>query len=200
MRLLVGALILAAVGLFGGCEKLGLSGSQHVFNATDITGVGFASALSLPDVDGRPHTIADWRGKVLVVFFGYTNCPDVCPVTMAELAAAKKSLGSDGDRVQGIFITLDPERDTPDVLKRYVGNFDPGFIALRGTPAQTTAAAKEFKVFFEKVPGKVPGSYTLDHTAGSYIFDPSGKVRLFLPYGSGPDALAADLRTLLKAG
>ncbi len=197
---IVGAWLLATACLLAGCERLGLAGSEPVFKATDITGASFARTLTLPDADGRVHTLADWRGKVLVVFFGYTHCPDVCPVTMAELAAAKKALGAEGDRVQGIFITLDPERDTPDVLKRYVGNFDPGFVALRGTPAQTIDAAREFKVYFENVPGKAAGSYTVDHTAGSYVFDSAGKVRLFVQYGSGPDALTADLRALIKAG
>jgi protein SCO1/2 len=135
-----------------------------------------------------------------VVFFGYTQCPDVCPTTMAELAQVKKSLGADGERVQGVFISVDPDRDTPELLKAYMGSFDPSFVALRGTADQVAATAKEFKVFYAKVPGKTEGSYTMDHTAGSYVFDPSGKLRLFVRYGGGADALAADIKALLAAG
>jgi len=138
--------------------------------------------------------------QVTVVFFGYTQCPDVCPTTMAELAEVKRSLGAQGDKVQGVFVTIDPERDTPALLKAYLGNFDPGFVALRGTPEQTQAAAKEFKVFYAKVPGKAEGSYTMDHTAASYVFDTQGRVRLFERYGSGPKALAGDLQRLLNEG
>jgi protein SCO1/2 len=134
---------------------------------------------------------------VVLVFFGYTQCPDVCPTTMAELAEVKRSLGADGARVQGIFVTVDPERDTADLLKAYVANFGPDMLGLRGSVDETKAAAKEFKVFFSKVPGKTDTSYTIDHTAGSYVFDAKGKVRLFTRYGSGAKALADDLKILL---
>jgi len=170
------------------------------FRSIDITGAEYARKLELPDGDGKPRSLTEFKGKVVVVFFGYTQCPDVCPTTMAELAEVKKSLGADGERLQGVFITVDPERDTPEVLKGYIANFDPGFIALRGTPDQTAAAAKEFKVFYAKVPGKAPGSYTIDHTAASYVLDRDAKVRLFVRYGSGAPALAADLKALLKTG
>ena len=133
------------------------------------------------------------------VFFGYTQCPDVCPTTMAELAQVKKSLGKDGDRLQAVFVSVDPERDTPAVLKSYMAGFDPSFVALRGTVDQTKAAAKEFKVFFAKVPGRTEGAYTMDHTAGSYIFDSQGRVRLFVRYGTGIEPLTADLKTLLAS-
>ena len=119
-----------------------------------------------------------------MVFFGYTQCPDVCPTTMAELAQIKQALGADGERVQGVFVTVDPERDKPEVLKAYSASFDPSFVALRGSPEQTAAAAREFKVFYAKVPGKTAGSYTVDHTAGSYVFDTKGKLRLFERYGT----------------
>jgi protein SCO1/2 len=190
---------LGAVAL-AGCERLGLGGSARPnFHGVDITGADFRYAL--PDTNGLERTSADFKGKVAVVFFGYTQCPDVCPTTMAELAQAKKLLGADGVRVQGIFITLDPERDTPQMLQAYVSAFDPGFIALRGTPEQTALVAKSFKVFYAKSPGKTPGSYTLDHTAGSYVFDTQARVRLFERYGTGgPDMLAADLKALLPAG
>jgi protein SCO1/2 len=181
------------------CDRTGDSGAS-TFNAVDVTGAGYAKGFSLQDTEGRTRTLDDFKGKVTVVFFGYTQCPDVCPTTMAELAEVKKSLGPDGDRLQGVFITIDPERDTPEVLKGYLANFDPGFIALRGTPEQTAAVAKEFKVFYAKVPGKTPGSYTMDHTAASYVLDRDARLRLFVRYGSGAAPLAADLKALLKAG
>ena len=192
--------LLGALAALAGCDKLALPKSTASFQATDITGADFGRSLALPDLTGRVRTLDDFKGKVTVLFFGYTQCPDVCPTTMAELAEVKKSLGADGDKVQGVFITVDPERDTPEVLKNYVASFDPGFVALRGTPEQTAAAAKEFKVFYAKVPGKAPGSYTMDHTAASYVLDREGKLRLFVRYGSGAPALAADLKALLKAG
>jgi protein SCO1/2 len=178
-----------------GCQKA--EAPRPAFKGIDITGAEYARELNLTDADGRARTLADFKGKVAVVFFGYTQCPDVCPTTLAELAQVKKELGPDGARVQGIFVTLDPERDTAEVLKAYVGNFGADFVALRGTPDQTKAAAKAFKVFFSKVEGKTPTSYTLDHTAGSYIFDASGRVRLFTRYGSGAESLKSDLKILL---
>lgn len=187
-------LVLAAAACLAGCEPPGASRSS--FQSIDITGADYAKTLALPDQNGTPRSLADFKGKVTVVFFGYTQCPDVCPTTMAELAQVKKSLGADGERVQGVFVTVDPERDTPELLKAYMGSFDPSFVALRGTPEQTAAAAKEFKVFYAKVPNK-SGSYTMDHTAGSYVFDTEGKVRLFTRYGTGAEALASDIKALL---
>ncbi len=183
-----------------GCDQLGSPSAAQQFKGVDITGAEYARTLSLPDQNGKPRTLDDFKGKVTVVFFGYTQCPDVCPTTMAELAQVKKALGKDGDRVQGVFITVDPERDTPEALKAYMASFDPSFVALRGTADETKATAKEFKVFYAKVPGKVEGSYTMDHTAGSYVLDPKGKVRLFVRYGSPVEALTADLKALLAAG
>ena len=196
-RVLVGSLSLLALA---GCDRLSLGSKAPTFNSTDITGAEFARRLELPDVDGQPRTLADWKGKVTVVFFGYTQCPDVCPTTMADLAAIRKSLGADGDKLQSVFVTIDPERDTPEVLKAYVANFGPGFTALRGTPDQTAAAAKEFKVFYAKVPGRNGGSYTMDHSAASFVFDPAGRVRLYVPYGGDSKKFAADLEQLVKAG
>lgn len=189
--LALGALLLA------GCDKL--TGAKPGFKGIDITGAEYGKNLSLTDQAGKPRTLADFKGKVTVVFFGYTQCPDVCPTTMAELAQVKKALGADGEKVQGIFITVDPERDTPERLQAYMQGFDPSFIALRGTPEQTAAAAKDFRVYYAKVAGKTEGSYTMDHTAGSYIFDATGKLRLFTRYGdkeSGAN-LTADLKALL---
>ena len=188
-----------ATALFG-CDQLGSPSAQQQFQGVDISGAEYARTLSLPDQYGKPRTLDDFKGKVTVVFFGYTQCPDVCPTTMAELAQVKKALGKDGERVQGVFITVDPERDTPETLKAYMASFDPSFVALRGTPEETKATAKEFKVFYAKVPGKAEGSYTMDHTAGSYVLDPKGKVRLFVRYGSPAEALTADLKALLAAG
>jgi protein SCO1/2 len=192
------AICALAVGLMA-CDRVGVASSKPAFNGVDITGAEYARNLSLPDQNGQPRTLADFKGKVTVVFFGYTQCPDVCPTTMVELAQVKKALGKDGDRVQGVFVSIDPERDTPEILKAYMASFDPSFVALRGTPEQAQAAAKEFKVFFAKVPGKTEGSYTMDHTAGSYLFDATGKVRLFERYGGGAEALTADIRSLLAA-
>ena len=194
-------LLLSAAAVLSGCDKLGLTTGANApsFRGVDITGAEYARSLSLPDQNGQARTLADFKGKVTVVFFGYTQCPDVCPTTMAELAQVKKALGKDGERVQGVFVSIDPERDTPAVLKAYMAGFDPSFIALRGTPEQTTAAAKEFKVFFAKVPGRADGAYTMDHTAGSYVFDTQGRVRLFVRYGAGAEPLTADLKALLAS-
>jgi len=194
--------ILALAALLAGCEKPGSSpgAAAPSFRGVDVTGAEYARSFSLPDPDGKLRTLADFKGKVTVVFFGYTQCPDVCPTTMAELAQVKKSLGADGERVQGVFISVDPDRDTPELLKAYMGSFDPSFVALRGTADQVAATAKEFKVFYAKVPGKTEGSYTMDHTAGSYVFDPSGKLRLFVRYGGGAESLATDIKALLATG
>jgi protein SCO1/2 len=187
----------AAAGLaLAACDKLAPGGGK-AFKAIDITGAEYAQALSLPDAEGKVRTLADFKGKVIVVFFGYVQCPDVCPTTLAELAEVKRQLGADGARVQGIFVTVDPERDTAEVLKPYVANFDPSFVALRGSPDETKAAAKQFKIFYNKVPGKTETSYTVDHTAGSYVFDTQGRVRLFTRYGSGAPALVHDIQLLL---
>lgn len=192
--------VLAAVAVLSGCDQLTGGAGKPKFNAIDISGAEYGSQLALPDQNGQVRTLADFKGKVTVVFFGYTQCPDVCPTTMAELAEVKKSLGPQGEQVQGVFITIDPERDTPELLKAYMSGFDPSFVALRGTLDQTAATAKDFKVFYAKVPGKTEGNYTMDHTAGSYVFDSNGKLRLFTRYGSGAGPLAADLKALLAAG
>ncbi|MES2718821.1 MAG: SCO family protein [Pseudomonadota bacterium] len=195
------ALLLAAVaGLSSAlvaCDGAMPGAGKPTFKAIDITGAEYARTLSLSDPDGQTRNLADYKGKVVVVFFGYTQCPDVCPATMAELAEVKRSLGADGARVQGLFVTIDPARDSAELLKAYAANFGPDIVGLRGTPEQTQAVAKEFKVFFNKVPGKTDTSYTMDHTAGSYVFDAKGKVRLFTRYGSGAQALTDDLKILL---
>jgi protein SCO1 len=188
-RLALAALLAAALAA--------CSAEKPAFKGIDITGAEYARQLALTDATGKPRTLADFKGKVVVVFFGYTQCPDVCPTTLAEIAEVKSKLGPDGDKLQTVFVSVDPERDTPEVLAAYMANFGRDFVALRGTSEQTSAAAKEFKVFFAKVPGKTEGSYTMDHTAGSFVFDPQGRVRLFIRQGGGAEAMASDVRLLL---
>ncbi|MGZ9031047.1 MAG: SCO family protein [Burkholderiaceae bacterium] len=167
------------------------------FNSVDVTGANYARDFRLTDFNGKPRSLADFRGKVVVVFFGYTQCPDVCPTTLSDMAEVKKRLGPDGDKLQVIFVTLDPDRDTPQVLSQYVPAFDPAFIGLYGTRDETAAVAKDFKVFYQKVPGKTQTSYTMDHTAGSYVFDREGRLRLFLRHAGAVDPIVEDLRKLI---
>ncbi|GGC88643.1 SCO family protein [Undibacterium terreum] len=168
------------------------------FKNTDLTGLDYAKDFALTDHNGKPRTLADFKGKAVVMFFGYTQCPDVCPTTMAEMATVMKQLGPDADRVQVLFVTIDPERDTQALLASYVPAFDPRFLGLYGDKAATDKVAKEFKVFYQKVPGKTPDSYTMDHTAGSYVFDPQGRIRLFLRHGQGAEPVVHDLKLLLQ--
>ena len=186
---------LAALAVLAACSDE--KPAKAAFKGIDITGAEYARTLALPDSAGNPRTLADFKGKVAVVFFGYTQCPDVCPTALAEIAEAKTKLGADGDKVQAVFVTVDPERDTPELLSAYMANFGRDFVALRGTLEQTQAAAKAFKVFFAKSPGKTEGSYTMDHTAGAFVFDMQGRVRLFVRNGAGAEALAADIKLLL---
>jgi protein SCO1/2 len=175
-------------------------GGGPEFQASDITGASFGREFELKDPDGKPRRLADFRGKAVVVFFGYTQCPDVCPTTLAALADAMKRLGSDADRVQVLFITVDPDRDTPALLAQYVPAFDPRFLGLHGDADATARTAKEFKILYQKVPGSTAGNYTMDHSAGTYIYDPQGRLRLYVSNGQGSDVFAHDLRELLRAG
>ena len=172
------------------------------FKSVDITGADYARDFTaegtMVDHNGQARSIKDFAGKVVVLFFGFTQCPDVCPTTMAELAEVRKLLGKDGDKVQGLFITIDPERDTLPVLKAYMANFDPTFLAMRTTPEKLVAVAKDFKTYYKKMPGKTDTSYSMDHSAGSFVYDTKGNVRLYTRYGSGAEALASDLKMLLK--
>ena len=198
MTLLYRRGVLAALVAVVAANLAACSAEQKpAFKGIDITGAEYARQLALPDASGKPRTLDDFKGKVVEVFFGFTQCPDVCPTTLAEIAEIKQKLGADGAKVQAVFVTVDPERDTPEIVDAYVAAFGTDFVALRGTLEQTQAAAKEFKVFFAKVPGKTAGSYTLDHTAGSFVFDPKGKVRLFVRQGGGVDAMAGDIKLLL---
>lgn len=169
------------------------------FKGTDITGAPFGRRLALHDHDGRPATLERFKGKAVVLFFGYTHCPDVCPTTLSDLKAAMQLLGPEtAARVQVLFVTVDPERDTPEVLRRYVPYFDPTFLGLGGTPTEVAEAAKEFKVFFAKQATTGAGGYLVDHTAGSYVIDPDGGIRLFWPYGMKAADMAHDLGQLLR--
>jgi protein SCO1/2 len=170
------------------------------FKNIDITGSSaFGKDFSLLDPDGNQKTLADYKGKIVVMFFGYTQCPDVCPTTLTEMQQAMTLLGPQSDKVQVLFVTVDPERDTAAILKQYVPAFDPRFLGLR--PADEAAlekVTKDFKIYYKKVPGTSPGSYTMDHTAGSYAFDPEGHLRLYIKHAQGPETLAHDLKELLK--
>lgn len=181
----------------GGVALAACAPSKPAFNAVDITGANYARELALTDAAGKKRTLADFRGKLVVVFFGFAQCPDVCPTTLSDYAQVKQKLGADGDKLQVIFVTVDPERDTPQVLAAYVPNFDPSFIGLTGTVDEINAAAREFKVFYQKVPGKTETSYTIDHTAGSYVFDREGRIRLFVKHAAPVDSIVADLKKLL---
>jgi protein SCO1/2 len=181
-----------AAALITGCD------GRPRFKSTDITGADYGKTLELTDQTGRPRRLEDWRGKVVVLFFGFTHCPDVCPTTLADLSQVMKQLGPDAERVQVLFVTVDPERDTPEVLGKYVGAFDPRFLGLYGDAAATQRAAREFKVFFEK--RKSADGYSVDHSGQTYVIDPQGRLRLFVrPERLGAD-LPDDLRTLLKSG
>lgn len=184
----------AGTGLLAACSP-----QKPSFNAIDITGANYALDFALPDVNGQTRSIKDFAGKVVVVFFGFTQCPDVCPGTMNELAEVKRQLGADGDKLQAVFISVDPERDTPQVLKAYMGNFDPSFVGLVASPEKLAAVAKDYKVYYKKAEGKTPTSYSMDHSAGSYVYDTQGRIRLYTRYGTGPQALLADVKALLKS-
>ncbi len=189
---------LAAIALAASLLARTAGGPQ--FKASDITGSSFGRDFELRDPQGSTRRLADFRGKAVVVFFGYTQCPDVCPTTLASLAEAMKQLGPDADRVQVLFITVDPERDTPALLAQYLPAFDPRFLGLYGDAEATARTAKEFKIIYQKVPGSSAGTYTMDHSAGTYVFDPQGRLRLYVANGQGADVFAHDLRELLRAG
>ena len=170
---------------------------QNQFTATDITGADFAQALNLTDHTGKPRSLIDFNGKVVAIFFGYTHCPDVCPTTMADMKQTMKLLGAQADELQVLFVTLDPERDTQEVLAQYVPSFDKRFIGLFGTQEQTAKATADFKIFASRVENNGRSGYTIDHSAGVYIYDKTGKIRLYVAYGEKPQVIAADIKKLL---
>lgn len=198
-RLLSAVSPLALAWLTGLSVLLAGCGQQApAFQAIDLTGANYARDFRLPDARGQERSLQEFRGKVVVVFFGFTQCPDVCPTALNDLAEVKRQLGTSGDKVQGVFITVDPQRDTPEVLQAYMASFDPSFVALRGTPEQLAQVVQEFKVYFKKVEGQQAGAYTMDHTAASFVYDTQGRLRLYVRANAGPKVLLEDLRLLLK--
>ncbi len=194
MKAFAAALLAGLILILSGC---GDSADKPVFKLTDVTGASFGKSLELVDHNGQRRTLADFKGKVVALFFGFTHCPDVCPTTLVEMAAVMKDLGEDAGRLQVLFVTIDPERDTADVLKRYVPAFHPSFLGLTGSAEEIARAAKEFKIYYQKQ--KLPsGGYTMDHSAGTYLLDGEGRLRLFAQYGAGAPALLHDIRQLLK--
>ncbi|NVD70218.1 SCO family protein [Duganella sp. BJB488] len=196
MKKLLAVGLMALSVLLAACERRPAA-PRLEFTNTDLTGLPYAKDFALTDHNGKPRTLADFKGKVVLMFFGYTQCPDVCPTTMAEMSAAMKELGPQAEQVQVLFVTVDPERDTQQLLAEYVPAFDKRFLGLYGTAEQTAAVGKEFKVYYAKVPGKTPGSYSMDHTAASYVFDKQGKIRLLVRAGQGPAPIVHDLKLLL---
>jgi protein SCO1/2 len=188
---------ISSFGIWAAAQLTACGKSTPTFNGIDLTGVDYAKDFALTDHNGQLRTLKDFQGKVVMMFFGYTQCPDVCPTSMVEMVNIKQLLGPDGDKLQGLFVTVDPERDTPELLKAYMENFDPSFLALYTSPDKLAALAKDYKVYYKKVPGPTPTSYSMDHTAGSYIYDTQGHLRLFTRYGTKPELTAADIRQLL---
>ena len=184
-------LFLALALLLAGCD------SKPQFANADLTFADFGKDFALTDHTGKPRTLADFRGKAVVIFFGYTQCPDVCPTTMTGMAEAMKLLGADAAKVQVLFISVDPERDTQELLAQYVPVFNPGFLGLYADAQTIARTAQDFRVFYKKQPGSTPTTYTVDHTAGSYVYDPQGKLRLYIKHGEKPDLIAKDLKLLI---
>ena len=196
MKRWIGAVLALTLLGLAGC---GPAPQPHTFQATDITGAPFARDFRLTDHNGKTRTLADFRGKVVAIFFGYTHCPDVCPTTLSAFAAALQQLGPQADRVQVLFVTVDPQRDTPELLREYVPAFNPRFLGMYADEDTLRALAKEYKVVYQKTSVKAADDYLIDHSAGTYVYDPQGHLRLLMPYGSSPDAIAQDLKTLLGA-
>jgi protein SCO1/2 len=186
------------LGLLTVCVLTACTPAAPKFNAIDITGADYAKELTLTDHNGQRRSLSDFKGKVVVLFFGYTQCPDVCPTTMTELVEVRRLLGSDGDKLQAVFVTVDPARDTTELLKAYMTNFDPTFLAFVPTLDELPDVAKRFKIYYKRQEGQTPTSYTMDHSAGSYVYDTHGNLRLYSRYGSGVKVLAQDIQTLLK--
>jgi protein SCO1/2 len=186
----------AAAAALAACDR----GGAPSFRSTDVTGADYGRTLELTDHDGKPRTLADWKGKVVMLFFGFTQCPDVCPTTLARMADVMKQLGPDADKVQVLFVTLDPERDTAEVLGKYVTAFDPRFVGLWGDKDATAKAAREFRIFYQKVPGKTESTYSIDHTAASFVLDREGRLRLYVRHQQPVEDIVADVKTLLARG
>lgn len=190
---------LAALGgaALSACDQLGqATGQQPSFRGIDITGAPYGRDFRLTDVDGQERTLADYRGKLVLLYFGFVQCPDVCPTALTRAVETKRLLGPDGDQLQVIFVTVDPERDTPELLAQYVPAFDARFLGLYGTPEKIAEVAKEFRVFYRKS-GDLAGHYTIDHTAGTYVFGPDGRPRLYVKHAEDPQVVVADIKALL---
>lgn len=188
---ILSTLIVCLTLLFSGCSQ------PPTFKSTDISGSDWGKDFALTDPQGQARRLADFKGKAVIVFFGYTQCPDVCPTTLLSMREVLNRLGNDAGRVQVVFVTLDPARDTPQVLREYVTAFHPSFVGLRGDEATTAVVARDFKVFYAKQAGSTAGTYSLDHSTGSYAYDPEGRLRLLIRHGETPDNVASDLRLLL---
>ena len=186
-----------AAALAAGLFVSACSNEGPAFTGVDITGATYAQNFDLTDHNGQRRSLADFKGKVVVVFFGFTQCPDVCPTTLTELAQVKAALGADGDKLQGLFVTVDPQRDTPEIMRAYMSHFDPSFLALYADDGKLEQVAKDFKIYYKKVDGPTPTSYTLDHSAGSYVYDTAGRLRLYSRYGTSVEALTQDIQNLL---
>jgi protein SCO1/2 len=189
---------LSAGLLAAGCERI-FGPAKPAFNGVDITGAELGPDFRLTDHNGKVRTLADFRGKAVALFFGYTQCPDVCPTTLSDLARAVKLLGPDAQRVQVLFVTVDPKRDTPELLRGYIPAFNPDFLGLSGDNAALEKVKKDFKIYAAERPGTTPQSYTVDHSAQTLVFDPQGRIRLLMPYGMGAEKIAADLKVLLNS-
>jgi protein SCO1/2 len=188
------AILIAALAI--GCDKLG--GAKSPFKSIDVTGAPMGGELRLTDHNGKPRSLADFRGKVVLVNFGYTQCPDVCPTTLADLASAMKKLGPEATQVQVLFVTVDPKRDKPELLREYLPAFDKSFLGLYGDADATKKVENDFKIYAAERPGKTPDTYTVDHAAQTFVFDKQGKLRLVMGYGMAPEAIASDVRVLLN--
>ncbi len=191
-------LVWAPAALLTACGRPPEAPVASPFTATDITGVTWGRDFRLTDHHGRPRSLADFRGHAVMMFFGYTHCPDFCPTALAQMAQVRARLGVDGPKLQGLFVTLDPKRDTPRVLAQYVPAFDPSFLGLYGSEQVTAAAAADFKLYFAAQKPDAQGQYTVDHSGAIYAFDPRGRLRLLMRPDESADAMAADIRQLLK--
>jgi protein SCO1 len=180
-----------------GCDRLSSQRARPTFHGIDITGAPYGNALVLQDADGKDRSLTEFRGKVVALFFGFTQCPDICPTTLSDMAKIRKDLGSDGAMLQVLFVSVDPKRDTPELLRQYVPAFDPTFIGLRGDAQATAAAAKEFRIYYREVEGKTAQSYTVDHSSQLYLIDRAGRLRLIHMHGADSAKVLADIRTLI---
>jgi protein SCO1/2 len=187
----------ALCGLLSACDKPSTGSPATPFKGIDITGAPYGKGFALTDFNGQPRTLADYSGKVVMLYFGFVQCPDVCPTALTRAAAVKQQLGADAEKLQVIFVTVDPERDTPELLREYMAAFDPSFMALTGSAEQIKAAADEFRVYYKQVP--TGSTYTMDHTALSYLFDPDGRIRVALRHEQTAEDYTADIRQLLAA-